>query len=683
MPGSMKNWLPVVLASLWLGGCGTGGNDEPVAADACGAPGHPCLLSDVPLQVHERSEALGDEVLARADGGATLAELHEFLRAQNGVIEASLGTSGLRFRLQGGRAVWILHPDSLATAPPAAAAAAAASPATALKSLPARTLVEPKHVVGATPTNKRALVLSPFKHEFAERDDGATVAAILESTRGYAGNVTYLYNAEKTSQTVGIEQFKGWRNHDVIHVTGHGISICDLTRCTSTILTGDYYSSAADLLQITEAGVNTARVIGDAARYFVVGADFFRTQYPGGLDRTIVFFNGCQTLGQTGAIDSSLADALIGEGSVFLGWTEVVHSQPAFDAAEAWYRELSDHGLTASRAWDELGERSVDTYDKDGSQINAFLRVHRQSGRDLRLREVVSLEHPTHGAMLSDGAIVAAVGFANDGAADLVPYQVLVEGIPEDQQDVAMVQVAVPGYASTPSPASAGERVGKAGWRLSGQFPYIDLQSSQSVVLVVTLTLPEGGTSVHTVTVTLTADAAGGGGGGGGGDGGGAERWLGTSTLTRQLVGGDLITLAAETEFVQTEASVGSPYSKRLRVASGRLFWTRSGTTTGGIVTPPCDYVTGPIEVPILPETGEILIDVATGVYSMFGSTQGPLVTAAANCGAFSFSTRAGGSWLPPLSESNGQSVVPPGAGTLGGTWTSGGDQWTWSFTRQ
>ena len=135
-------------------------------------------------------------------------------------------------------------------------------------------------VVGNSVEQKRALVLSPFKYFFKGFDDGAPVAQLLENTRGYGGNVTYLENATKTAATVGIEQFAGWENYDVIHVTGHGAQVCDVNRCVATILTGDIYSNADDLLQLTELGLNTAHVRGTEDKFLALSPDYFKKQYP-------------------------------------------------------------------------------------------------------------------------------------------------------------------------------------------------------------------------------------------------------------------------------------------------------------------------------------------------------------------------------------------------------------------
>ena len=134
-----------------------------------------------------------------------------------------------------------------------------------------------------------------------------------------------------------------------------------------------------------------------------------------------------------------------------------------------------------------------------------MLLMDRDASSDLRIREVVKLERTTGGGELLANATVNVVGKAKDGVVDLVPYQILVEGIPESQQDAAIIQFTVDGYSSTPQAVTIGERVGDTGWRLTGQIPYIDVEPEQTVEMLATVQLPEGGTSEHRVSVNLKA----------------------------------------------------------------------------------------------------------------------------------------------------------------------------------
>lgn len=667
--GALRRWALATTIAL-LSACGGGGDDDPgPVARECGADGYPCSLDKVSRSVLERGEALADELVALLGKGQSMADVLAFIRAQAGVVDAASSEVAIRFRLAGGRDVFIFQPAALSPVTASGARVTAANrPAREAPREVTREVA--KLVAGESTDTKRALVLSPFKYFFAPDDDGAPVAQLLENTRGYAGNVTYLENATETSATVGIQQFAGWQAFDVIHVTSHGARVCDVNRCTSVILSGDIYSNAEDLLKITEAGVNTARVAGSDAKLLTLSPEFFKQKYPAGLDRKIIFFNACQTYGEAG---SALSDVLLGQQSVFLGWTDVVENDAARNAALALFQNLSASGITVDAALDALGGLGINHHSDDGREVNAVLLLDRGVNTGLRLREVVTLERPNGGGKLFANNTVEAVGTAQDGTADMVPYQVLIEGIPADQQDAAIVQFRVNGHSSTPQAVTIGERVGETGWRLTGQIPFIDVAPEQVVEMVATVQLPEGGTSEHRVSVKLTAGA-----------GAGAETWVGeaVSHFDDSTPEGQVhVTRVASVTFKQSLASVGGRY-KVLRSTIGSMQWSRSGTIKT-LFDGDCAYSTGTVEVPIPAGDGEIIIDTAgTGTYSLSGFTPGVEVRLAEHCGNYAFSTRAGGAWGPAVAPSDGFTVSSDGgliAGTTGGKQTT----WTWTFRRQ
>lgn len=623
----------------------------------CGAEGFPCSLSDVSIDVLNRGEVLADSVMALLDTGSSLEAAVASLRAQPDIVDAASSNGALRFRLKGGRDVFVLQPEMLDTVPSAARTA--------------NSIASQKVVVGSGSGDKRALVLSPFKYFFQSFDDGAPIAQLLENTRGYAGNVTYRENATKTAATVGIQQFAGWENYDVIHVTGHGARVCDANRCVTTVLTGDIYSDANDLLQLTELGVNTAHVRGSDRKFLALSPDYFKKQYPGGLSDKLIFFNACQTSTDSA---SELRDALLGPNSVFLGWTDVVESGAAKGAALALFQKLSADGVTAQRAFESLGDLATNKHTFEGKQIDAALRLDHSVSSELRIREVVTLERITGGGELKDNAIVNVVGTANDGVVDLVPYQILVEGIPEALQDKAIVQFTVDGHSSTPQAIYAGERVGETGWRLSGQIPYIDVAPEQTVEMVATLQLPEGGTSEHRVSVKLTA-----------GQDKEPEVWIGQGVYrldSDTSFNKVHISVVANVTFKQDPSTIGARY-KYLDSVGGTMTWSRSGavpTAYDGL----CTYSAGPVEIAIPDGDGQIIIDTSAspGTYSMAGLTKGPQIRVAENCGNYAFTTQVSGSWAPAVGHSDGFKVSADG-GTITGTTSNSTAKWEWTFRRQ
>jgi hypothetical protein len=594
------------------------------------------------------------------EGGIPLTAALDFLRTQPDLADCAGDSGAIRFRLKGGRDVFILQPVPTGSAPVALAPSAMKATGTSQKV-----------VVGSSVETKRALVLSPFKYFFKEFDDGAPVAQRLEDTRGYSGNVTYRENATKTAATVGIQQFAGWNNYDVIHVTGHGRQVCDVNRCVATVLTGDIYSDAADLLQLTELGLNTAHVVGSEDKFLALGADYFRNQYPAGLDSKLIFFNACQTYSST---NSELRDALLGPNSVFLGWSDAVESGPAKAAALALFQDLSANGVTAQRAFDGLGDLAFNTHVFEGKQINAALRLDSSVSSELRIREVVRLERITGGGELLDNGTVNVVGTADDGVVDLVPYQVLVEGIPESQQEAAIIQFTVDGHSSTPQAVSAGERVGNTGWRLSGQIPYKDVAPDQRVDMFATVQLPEGGASSHRVSVNLTA-----------GSKPEPETWVGQGVYHLDTDLGDNrvhVTAVATVTFKQDPSTIGARY-KYLNSVGGTMTWSRSGSVPTAF-DGACYYSAGPVEIAIPDGDGEIIIDTAEvpSTYSMGGLTRGPEIHIAENCGNYAFWTRVSGSWAPAVGHSEGFKVSADGS-TISGKTGNNTSTWEWTFRRQ
>lgn len=662
---------------------------QPAEKLVCELEGYPCSLSEVPLDILARSEELSEQLGAMLANGAPMSDAKAFIDSQDGVVESHSNRTALCFRLDGGRHAWVMLPEALAPylsgQPLDESAKVIDRPAvSAMPTFPSQNA----HIVGDDPDAKRALVLSPFKYQFTVYDDGLAVAQILEGTRGYAGNVTYLENAFQGARTVGIEQFKGWENFDVILVTGHGITLCEETDCVSFILTGDVYNSVDELSEITDPGVNTIHVAGKKSGKLGLSPDFFRTYYGAGLDRTIIFFNGCQTFGAGSTDVGSLSNALLGEGSVYLGWSDVVHADIAYVASVGLFSDLADNGVTVQSAVDGLGNVAVDAYKtKDGAEIEALLLVDRPADRDLRAREVVMLERPDGGGELAEGATVAANGIANDGVPDFVPYQVLVEGVEEGREGEVMVTVSVDGYSSPPSAAGIGERVGDHAYRLTGEIPYVDVDTSQTVEMRAVVNLPEGGTSEQTLPVTLVASPDEGGVIDGSPDdmGGGASReiWVGEANSDLTLILSDgIVTVSADVTFEQTESSVGKP-TKRLQVTGGTMYWSRSGTIHT-VLDGDCHYSAGPIEVPIQPGDGEILIDTTTTphTYTMHAFTTGPVVQVAENCGDYAFGTTAEGVWLPTL-DTYGEFFVSADGGLIAGSTAQGHRTWSWSFQRQ
>jgi hypothetical protein len=516
-----------VLAAFFLVAASCGGDEvssptnspaTPAAELECEAEGYPCSLQEVPDEILERSATLGDEALAMFDAGSSMADVDSWLAGQDGMAEVASDDLALRFRLDGGRGNWILRSGALGTRGSPGQHQTAAAPSAAASAF--------RSVVGGDSDSKRALVLSPFLWDFGSTDDGEPVAEILAGTRGYTGGVVQAANPEQTDTNVNIESFKRWGDFDVVHVVSHGFRLCSKTGCRAVISSGtlqgpppgDAGAIVKKAFFPADRGVELGKSEGcgrgleidpnddpDAPcppekagiDIVLLSADFFRGEYGGGLQDTLVFFNACETFGAEG---TDLATALRGSNSVFLGWDERVDSGAAFTAGVALYEELSEIGSEVKTAYDRLGSLQTDA-------AGAHLVLGESGGTDgLRIRDVVFLLDPESGNVLSAGDNVAIVGAVNDGEDDLAPYVVQVDGIPVAMAADAELHVMIDGVEAEPQTVSEGSPGSQEDqWTVSGRVELgYDLEEDNAVPFRAWVDLPDGGESDHETPATLT-----------------------------------------------------------------------------------------------------------------------------------------------------------------------------------
>lgn len=464
----------------------------------CGLPDYPCAWSDVASDVVERTLALADEGVTRLGGGSTSADVQSWLEAESDVAEVQGDELAIRFRVDGGRGMWIYRPGAQLSGPSPQAALAPTNPPP-----PAR------EIVGDEGPDKKALVLSPALWQFTPQwDDGAEIKAVLEATRGYEGSVAYRKNEAETSTEVGPAAFTDWNDFDVVYYTGHGRRVCDLSGCRaalqigvlSTVITSGG-SEAAKILQLDEMGLELAIGEETGNKYVLVAADFFRDAYPDGLDQTLVFLNGCQTVGDQ-ALD--LATALQGGTSVVLGWSQAVYADDAIAASTSFFEMLSEQGYPAQVAWEKLGELRAGTAAEVGEVPELTFRPS-PDGNDLHIREIVTLLNPGSGADLDMASTVPIIGEAGDGTPDAAPFRVRIEGVLEEFAGDMSVVVTVDGVSTDPIPLTDGTKNEDDAWEIEGmvQLPY-DVDDDRSVNVEARTTLYTGGESQDEATATLT-----------------------------------------------------------------------------------------------------------------------------------------------------------------------------------
>jgi len=474
----------------------------------CVVKDYPCSLSEVSIEVLERSDALGDEVLAMLEGGASAEEAAAWLREQPDMAEVQWDEQALRFRLEGGRGTWILResafgiPDTNGAA--VSAALSAPDPGLTVSS-----------IVGEDKEQKKALVLSPFLWEFEEWDDGGAVAAILAGTRGYENGVTFQSTPpQPDSSKVSLDSFKGWAEYQVIHVTSHGKRLCDEAGCRATISLGKLEdvlppgpgSKAEKLKSLEELGVVHQKSEKKGYEYLALTADFFRKAYDKkvGLDDKVIYLDACQTLGSQA---TDLGDAIQTSNSVVFGWDEAVYSADSTETALALYQDLSEGGYPAEVAHRRLGDLRFGRPTEYSVKSPELIIKKRPDGGDLRIREVVYLLHPDSGQILTESDEVAIQGEFGDGEPDTVPYRVRVDGIEEASAADAVLHVSIDMVLADPQPLSEGTVNDQDQWTVSGvvDLPY-DLDEETAMTFWAYVDLPSGGVSEHEVTATVVGD---------------------------------------------------------------------------------------------------------------------------------------------------------------------------------
>ena len=530
----------------------------------CEREGYACTWEEVDGDAAAASFALGAELDELVRDGWDPDGIAAALEARDDVADARIGATAAWFRLDGGRPVWVLGDDALvadtaaaargataagdastattATAAVAPAATPTAGPATAAATpagtaTPASTPRDPapRAVVGTDHASKSALVLSAYEwdglHWAADE-----AAALLEGTRGYEGGVTHLANAQRGDQTVSPEQFRGWEAYDVVYVATHGAQLCDEGGCQTILGLGipgvdtddpdhpDAVAMLEDAGYADTPGVGIAFERGHAV--VAIEGDWLASTYAGGLDDTLVFVQACSS-----ARAGDLTTGLVGSDSVFFGWSDTAFASDAGPAAERLFTELTERGITSSDAFAELeadglhvsqgdheregdflpgdtiyrwedGELQRQEPDPDTVEVDAVLE-HHVGGDDLRIREVVELQHPETSSPLADGETVT-LGADEDGAPTL-PVRIQVDGVLPGEEADFEVDLTVNGIG-IPEPWTLAD----ASAELVDDETYVitddvtlpgDVAQAETLDLVATAALPEGGESIDDAEV--------------------------------------------------------------------------------------------------------------------------------------------------------------------------------------
>lgn len=397
----------------------------------CTTLGYPCTLAEVSVAVRERSFDLGQEVAQRIAEGEAPQAVADWLNGLDEMEEVFGPEQSIGFRLAGGRTVWVLFAPGRLLPTDEEAVLELRDVAQPLNASPQDVVKRDRD----DPDSKYARVLAPFYDEFYPHEDAHWVRDHLNEVRGYKENpVHYRANGDAT-----LDEFRGWENYDVIHISTHGDNSCSFFRCVTYMMTGQrltreqWSESKLDIFEQTgwDPVFYVAAGPGSWARppYLAVTADFFRDAYPNGLDRAIVTASACLSLK-----DSDLAEALIGASTEFYGWDDAVLADDAAATTRAFYEIMSKRGITGSSALAQLRAQGYgrSVYEDDegtDQQRSVDARFLRMGSAHMRLREVVTLVDDRGAELRPDQAIDSET----PPAFELVAH---IEGI--EEQDVTV-----------------------------------------------------------------------------------------------------------------------------------------------------------------------------------------------------------------------------------------------------
>lgn len=476
----------------------------------CEEQGYPCSPAEVPAEILTRSADLADQASEALATGESVAEVASALRAADGVADVIADDDALSFRLDGGVPTWVIakgHPDA-DRAPdqtPDRAANVNALPVATFASVqtPGSTSTLDARVVGLSPEQKSAIVLSPFNWMQSTNDSSEEIAHVLSKTRGYKGRVTYLANAVETATSVTVETFLHLDGYSVVYLRSAGATICEPTEDgTDTYCRG--MIAAQTLPGRDRSAFDSSQLVGLSLMRWNDGwdigvtADFFAYYYPSGISHALIFFNVPDLL------SLGLMTTVPGPYSSYIFWMGDRPHGVASPLALKVVKRLATAGITTHTLLQEMKSEFV-----FGESELVGMRSE-ELGSD-RVREIAWLRDPATLKTLKNGASIAIEGEPDDGEPDVVPFTVDVDGLTDEEAEHTdlIVQVDDEEFSENQLASQAAERIDDLTWRFTGEVQLArDVKEGQRMKLRALLQLgDEGGASSHTVTGKVASDA--------------------------------------------------------------------------------------------------------------------------------------------------------------------------------
>jgi hypothetical protein len=650
---SVINLIISLLLTLLLAACGVSGSpqrSEETEPLECETQGYPCTWSEVPKEITERTKTLAVEAAAKLKAGEAMSDVAIWLQSQPNLVDLQGEDDALRFRLEGGRAVWVVN-DPVEGTPPS-------------NLLRREALHDMTHFVANSGKPRSALVLAPLFYEgkglFGEVND---VANILNNTRGFEGRVETIVNDTASSNKAGVGDFASFHGYDVIYLSTHGTTVCKDLKTGATTSCRGYIAAEAydpndfeDVIESTTKGVDLVEYVSGKSG-LGVGADFFRFQYPGGLSHKLVFLSACKS-----AATSDLTEALLDKQktSSVLGWTQVVTGWQAGRSARLFFQGLAK-GLTVGETLDSMG---TDIYD-------ALTRAElAESNPNLRIRDLIRVNDGFTGKTLSDTSGIEITLAPDDGEDDKLLLEIIVDGVDPTKLEQYFVNLSVNGKAIGSTSVSAnGEKIGDHSYRIMGEAPLgFDAKEGQTLELRFWMPLPEGGSSEFVASPKVTTPVKSEVG----------EEWLMTSTTTVRGIG-SLTTRVTTATWVAEPGQDASSRSRYFRVKSGTMNITSQSDVAG------CKFnYTGTVEIGEGEPNTSLKIDTDSSpmLYEGMAMARGKQVEMTGVCEdgeTLTITTEAGGIYFMTDAE------MPFSGDSFSGVFNSGATLPTvieWTFTK-
>lgn len=632
----------------------------------CEAQGYPCTWTTVPPSVIEQSGALADAASAILEGGGTTAQAAAGIAAA-GPAELDYDDDKVRFRLAGGRPIWVARQGTLGpTGDDAAGEAPVVTAASrAARASRAASFVEPTSsarsfapgarrgaggvVLSEGQQPKSALVVAPYAWA-AGYPSAEVVTGELNVIPDYAGHVTTVSNDTKESGNVTVAHFAAFKGHEVVYVQTHGGVMCTRVDAPKTChilleaqVAADYQSAVA---QATHVGVE---LVKDGADWTLnVGKDFIRHYYPGGLEDSLIIVEAGSSYYNNG-----LARLFEGRRSNFVGW----QGPFGFGVTQTVLLPILE-GLAKGRSFlDGYAALPNGAQDPQGGSMIA-------GRQDVRIRDVVRAFDST-GDPLVDDLLIGIDGYTEDGHPDNLQLGVDIVGFSEEEAQTTIVRVVVNGTEYVHEPIASFATVdGDQRWTSDVVVALgFDVAENQPLDIWVTVDLPEGGVATHHSRPRATAPHFVLG-----------RVWEGTFVTTGN-VGTVLYRIEATARFERDPNENPMTKHPTFNLVQGSMTWSLTDGAGG------CDRSAPTTTTPLPASTQAYLeFDLTTDPiqYSGFGSFQGPTVDITISCpdqDPIKSPTHAGGVWFVAPEDEH----YDTGGATLHGTYNSGlaSNQWT------